>query len=465
MKTGGVTLSGAPREPSYRVRAGEAFEIADFESRGHPRESPPSRVEGGDPVPFKDSGFPLTTAGMTALVPTILFEDSSLLVIDKPAGLVVHPAPGHRVGTLLDWLKGHLGSTVTRVFTDPERLGLVHRLDKDTSGVLVIAKTIPAQTAISRQFRDRTVRKTYAAFIEGVIAARTGVIDAPVGRSRKIPTRMEVSPLGKASETAFEIQETLKEVSLVRLTPKTGRTHQIRVHLSAIGHPIVGDRSYGAKSIWGQSYGIRRPLLHAERLELAHPSSGKAVTFQAPWPEDFMAAHARFREAFRTLLVLTAAGSLWLAPVYAQDGPSKTSSAARPPASRNTGALTAEVKKIRNEVAALREELANIKASLEKLNVSDRLRDVERAAMELNAKAVSGATSGEETKTQVLDFNRKLKTQQDVIEQLRDQVDRLQQQAVKQQAAESPSSPSPASPGSPAPSGSSGPRPWGSRSQ
>src|SRR4029077_16334290 len=127
------------------------------------------------------------------VVPSILFEDGALLVIDKPAGLVVHPAPGHRVGTLMDWLKRHLGSSVLKVFTDPERLGLVHRLDKDTSGVLVIAKSIVSQTAISRQFHDRTVKKTYVAFVEGVPSAKSGVITAPVGRSRKVPTRMAVS--------------------------------------------------------------------------------------------------------------------------------------------------------------------------------------------------------------------------------------------------------------------------------
>src|SRR4051812_22711495 len=197
MKKGGVLLAGAPREPSYRVRAGQAFQVADFESFA----TPPARTGG--------SGL------ASDVTPDVLFEDAAILVINKPAGLVVHPAPGHRVGTLTDWLKGHLGNSVTKVFTDPARLGLVHRLDKDTSGVLVIAKSILSQTAISRQFHDRTVKKTYVAFVEGIPSSKTGLINAPVGRSRKVATRMAISPLGRAAETTFEVVETLKEVALV----------------------------------------------------------------------------------------------------------------------------------------------------------------------------------------------------------------------------------------------------------
>src|SRR6185436_15668652 len=139
MKKGGVKLAGAVRQPDYRVHVGEHFQVGNFESFTQaPAIAPGASVK------------------VTA-VPKIIFEDNAMLVIDKPAGLVVHPAPGHRVGTLTDWLKNHLGSGITKVFTDPERLGLVHRLDKDTSGVLVIAKSILAQTAVGRQFHDRTV--------------------------------------------------------------------------------------------------------------------------------------------------------------------------------------------------------------------------------------------------------------------------------------------------------------------
>lgn len=451
LKQGGVTLAGKAKEPSYRVRTGEIFDVKNFEALSEevgPRASGPA---------------------YTGPAPDILFEDSALLVIDKPAGLVVHPAPGHRVGTLMDWLRNHLGSKVVKVFTDPERLGLIHRLDKDTSGVLLIAKSIPAQTAVSRQFRDRTVQKTYVAFVEGVPSSKTGVIDAPVGRSRKVPTRMAISPLGRASETAFEVKEALKEVALVTLHPKTGRTHQIRVHLSAIGHPIVGDRTYGAKSVWGQTYDIHRPLLHAESLQLTHPTTGKKTSFHAPWPEDFKRAQTRFRQIFKSLCMVAAAGLLGIMPAHAEEAVSKpaTTKSSAP----RSGALSGDVRKLKAQVAELAEQVASLQAALEKLNVGDRLRDMERAALDLNAKAAGTSVVVEETKTQMLDVSRKLKAQQEVIDQLRDQIGRLQQQSVRQQATDTPvnteveaeSAAVTPTPAASSASPSTPRRPWGSR--
>jgi 23S rRNA pseudouridine1911/1915/1917 synthase len=437
MKKGGVTLAGAVREPSYRVRAGEAFQVADFEAFAMPVTMPPP-------------------GGLAAdVTPDILFEDAQVLVIDKPAGLVVHPAPGHRVGTLMDWLKHHLGTSVVRVFTDPERLGLVHRLDKDTSGVLLIAKSIPAQTAIARQFHDRTVRKTYTAFIEGEPSAKTGVIDAPVGRSRKVPTRMAVSPLGRASETAFQVIESFKEVSQVSLQPKTGRTHQIRVHLAAIGHPIVGDRTYGSKSVWNQTYNIKRPLLHAERLEIAHPASGKRVTFEAPWPADFVSAQKTFRRAFVMLtvglifawLTGTASAAEVTTTRKATAASSESASTHKTPShtlsriseiSSDVHKLQKSVGGMEKQIAAIEDSVAELRATLEKANAADRIRDLERASADLNAKAVSSSSSAEETKAQLLDINRKLKNQQEFLDQLRDQLDRIKSQVIKQQAVGTP---------------------------
>jgi 23S rRNA pseudouridine1911/1915/1917 synthase len=407
MKKGGVTLSGNVREPSYRVRVGEIFQVANFEAFAL------------EPAPRPGPG------ASSDVEPQIIFEDKALLIIDKPAGLVVHPAPGHRVGTLTDWLKRHLGPSVSKVFTDPERLGLVHRLDKDTSGVLVIAKSVLSQTAISRQFQDRTVQKTYTAFVEGVPSAKEGVINAPIGRSRKVATRMSVSTLGKDSETRFQVIESLKEVSQVSVQPKTGRTHQIRVHMAAIGHPIVGDRTYGAKSVWTQTHHIGRPLLHAERLELNHPTTGKRVEFTAPWPADFYQAQRLFRQIFKSVLVIAGAGLMWVVPVRAQDSPVPA---------KKPGPLATDVKKLKRDAAAMQESIANLSEALDKLDADGRLRDIERAVSDLNSKAVASGAGAEETKTQLMEINRKLKSQEDVLNQLRDQIDRLNRQVIRQQS-------------------------------
>jgi 23S rRNA pseudouridine1911/1915/1917 synthase len=430
MKRGGVTLAGALREPSYRVRVGEVYQVADFETFG----TAPAAKQGPDVH--------------VDTVPAILFEDAALLVIDKPAGLVVHPAPGHRVGTLMDWLKGHLGSAVSRVFTDPERLGLVHRLDKDTSGVLVIAKSVLAQTAISRQFHDRTVQKTYAAFVEGVPSSKTGVINAPVGRSRKVATRMAISPLGRSAETVFEVKESLKEVSIVTLHPKTGRTHQLRVHLSAIGHPIVGDRTYGAKSIWPQTYQIHRPLLHAERLTIQHPTRGKPMTFEAPWPADFHRARELFRGLFKLLLIGLAIAPFLTAPASAEEETRRTAGEASTRrsgsgSSTRTSSLSSDVRRLKRDMETMKETIDSIKDSLDKANAGDRLRDLERAVADLNSKAASTTVGSEDSKTQLMDMSRKIKSLQESLEQIRDQLDRVKGQLIQQQATGAPA-PAPA---------------------
>ena len=237
-------------------------------------------------------------------VQKIVYEDDALLVLDKPAGLVVHPAPSHHGPTLADWLTDYLGPAA-QIFEEPDRLGLVHRLDKETSGVLIVTKSAAAKTAVGRQFHDRLVKKRYDAFIEGIPARQLGVISAPVGRSRKVPSRMAVTGNGRPSETSFEVAEKFKEVSLVNLYPKTGRTHQLRVHCAAIGHPIVGDRTYGAKAKWAEQYGIERPLLHARSIELEHPDTGDRVQFGAPWPADMKRALEQFRRAGKVALLWT----------------------------------------------------------------------------------------------------------------------------------------------------------------
>jgi 23S rRNA pseudouridine1911/1915/1917 synthase len=387
--------------------------------------------------------------------PGILFEDQTLLVLNKPAGLVVHPAPSHHGPTLMDWLKEYLGSEALEQFEDPERLGLVHRLDKDTSGVLLVTKTPAAKTDVGRQFHDRLVRKQYIAFIEGVPVRKMGIISAPIGRSRKVPSRMAVTSTGRPSETTFEVVEKLKEVSLVTLFPKTGRTHQLRVHCAAIGHPIVGDHTYGSKAKWAKDDVITRPLLHAEHLELEHPGTHKRVHFEAPWPQDMKKALTLFRRMAKAALVFmvltVAAGSVQAdessasspaAPIKhkttssTSGGSSSSTSSSLKAVKREMASMKEQFKSLIEEVSAVQDRVTNIQSSLDQLNASGRLRDLEKAISDLNGKAVSTSNVTEETKSQVLDLSRKVKAQQDALEQLRDQLDHLQREVTNQKARE-----------------------------
>ncbi len=375
--------------------------------------------------------------------PKILFEDDTLLVLDKPAGLVVHPAPSHHGPTLIDWIRDYLGPAAVELFAEPERLGLVHRLDKDTSGVLVVTKSAAAKTDLGRQFHDRLVKKQYVAFIEGVPPRKTGIISAPIGRSRKVPSRMAVTGTGRPSETSFEVAEKFKEVSLVNLYPKTGRTHQLRVHCAAIGHPIVGDHTYGAKATWASDYGIHRPLLHAKSLELSHPVTGKRVEFEAPWPQDMKKALTVFRRTLKMAVVLVFVSSAIHAaqtdesPVAKTPAKHKTTSEATSSTKalkREMASLHEQFKSLIEEVSALQDRVTGIQSSLDELAASRRLRDLEKAISDLNAKSVATSATTEESKTQVLDMGRKLKEQQEVLDQLRDQVDRLKQELIQAKA-------------------------------
>ena len=449
VKKGGVTLRGEPTVINYRVHAGEIYDIADFETPSpypHPRGRGPTA---GTPSK-KDVGLlPPGEGGRRpdegSSVPAILFEDASLLVLNKPAGLVVHPAAGHHGDTLIDWLRVHLGTAISNRFVDSERLGLVHRLDKDTSGLLLVAKSVEAQTALSRQFRDRTISKTYSAFVEGILASPQGVISAPVARSRKNPARMAVANYGRAAETTFQVNEAYKEVSVSQLTlfPKTGRTHQIRVHMSAIGHPIIGDKTYGSKTIWNESYQVRRSLLHAEKLEFRHPDTEKTVSFQAPWPKDFLSAQKLFRKGLALILTAvvlgvpasrlradTSAGASAAPAAAATPAPVHThhtsSSSSGSSTSSAVRALKKEVAAMKEQLDALKEQLSALQNSYEQLSAGSRLSDLEHAVSELNAKAVAGTTGAEETKTQAMDTGRKVKDLGESMSQMRDQIDRMQ---------------------------------------
>jgi 23S rRNA pseudouridine1911/1915/1917 synthase len=211
----------------------------------------------------------------------IVHQDDDLAVIDKPAGLVVHPAPSHTGPTLVSELGDLLGGG------DPERPGIVHRLDKDTSGLMVVARNPEALAALQEAVREREVERRYLALAGGRLASRTGTIDAPIGRAAKRRTRMAVAgAASREARTHFEVLELLPRESYVEARLETGRTHQIRAHFAAIGHPITGDHTYGGAA----RYGLRRQFLHAHRLAFRHPRTGAPLDFSSPLPEDLQAA-------------------------------------------------------------------------------------------------------------------------------------------------------------------------------
>ena len=202
----------------------------------------------------------------------VVYEDADLLIVDKPAGLVVHPSPGHPAGTLVNALLGRAGGAEYGGIAGVSRPGIVHRLDRDTSGLLMVAKDDAAQASLMAQLKARRVKKTYLALVQGVVAANAGRVEAPIGRDPKHRTRMAVVPDGRPSVTGYRVRERFPGWTLLELDLVTGRTHQIRVHLDAIGHPIAGDPVYGTGTSRRGPDGLGRLFLHAWRLELASPS-------------------------------------------------------------------------------------------------------------------------------------------------------------------------------------------------
>jgi 23S rRNA pseudouridine1911/1915/1917 synthase len=239
-----------------------------------------------------DRSVPQPTALVAQAIPlSVLYEDQSLLVIDKPAGLVVHPAPGHWDGTLVNallhrWREAHAA-------TDIARLGLVHRLDKDTSGVLLIAKDVSSLEHLSAQFRSHDVKKEYLALVWGRFRQRAGTIVGAIARHPVHRQRMALRAQGRHALTRYEVVEELDQVSVVRCFPETGRTHQIRVHLASSGHPILADRQYGGMRS-AASY-IRRQALHAATITFRHPVRADLVRVTAPLPDDLREALERLR--------------------------------------------------------------------------------------------------------------------------------------------------------------------------
>jgi 23S rRNA pseudouridine1911/1915/1917 synthase len=223
----------------------------------------------------------------------VVYADPDIIVVDKPAGLVVHPGAGHRTGTLVHGLLARfpeLGSVAEAVGSDPDRPGIVHRLDRGTSGLMVVARTPDSYRSLVDQLGRRAVVRNYRVLVLGTVDGTTGVVDAPVGRSVSSPTRMAVSRKGKEARTRYHVDQRFTQpvpTTLMTATLETGRTHQIRVHLTAIGHPVVGDEVYGPGRSLPDAV-VSRPFLHACRLTLVHPRSEQTVSWTSELPDDLL---------------------------------------------------------------------------------------------------------------------------------------------------------------------------------
>jgi 23S rRNA pseudouridine1911/1915/1917 synthase len=259
---GRLTGAGGPLRANTTVGAGERLRL----------EIPPPEDVDIEPEP----GIALD----------VIHEDADVLIVNKPAGLVVHPAPGHATGTLVHALLGRAGAQEYGGIAGVRRPGIVHRLDRDTSGLLMVAKHDAAQASLMAQLKARRIKKTYLALAFGSVAAAVGRIEAPVGRDPRHRTRMAVVQDGRAAVTGYRVRERFPDWTLLELDLVTGRTHQIRVHLEAIGHPVAGDRVYGTGTSRRGPDGLGRLFLHAWRLELTSPSSGSLIRATAPLPAD-----------------------------------------------------------------------------------------------------------------------------------------------------------------------------------
>ena len=229
---------------------------------------------------------PAEPRGEPELPLTVVYEDDDLLIVDKPAGQVVHPSPGHAGGTLVNALLGRGAELAPAGIAGVQRPGNVHRLDRDTSGLLMVARTDAAQLSLQAQLKARRVKKTYLALVQGSVAAATGRIEAPIGRDPGRRTRMAVTPNGRPSITGYRVRERFTGWTLLELDLVTGRTHQIRVHLEAIGHPVAGDPMYGTGTSRRGPAGLERLFLHSWRLELTSPSTGRLIRAEAAMPAE-----------------------------------------------------------------------------------------------------------------------------------------------------------------------------------
>jgi len=255
IRDGQVTVNGQAAKASYRLAAGDAIRVLA-------------------PVEDEDSGVQ-----PQAIPLRVLYEDDDVAVVDKPAGMVTHPARGHAEGTLVNAALSRWPQIAA--FGEADRAGIVHRLDKDTSGVILIAKTAAALDNLRAQFQARTVHKRYLALVEGTPPTPEGVIDAPIGRDERQRKRMAVVRDGREAVTEYRLLEEYAEYSLLEVLPRTGRTHQIRVHLAFVGDPVVGDMVYGRRK---QGIKMKRHFLHAASITFEQPRTGELVTVESPLP-------------------------------------------------------------------------------------------------------------------------------------------------------------------------------------
>jgi 23S rRNA pseudouridine1911/1915/1917 synthase len=257
IRSGAITVNDAVVRPAYRLTPGDRITVTF-------PEEPTVRPE----------SLPLD----------IVYEDEYLLVVNKPAGMVVHPAARIVSGTLVNALLAHCPQVAD--VGGPDRAGIVHRLDRETSGLIVVAKNPEAHAALQRQFKRRLVRKTYVALVEGQVQPREGIIEVPIGRDPKDRTRMAVSRTGRPAVTQYRVVEVFPQYTLLEIRPHTGRTHQIRVHLAWLGYPVVGDRVYGRRR---QTLLPDRHFLHARELAFTHPVTGEKLVLSAPLPPELTA--------------------------------------------------------------------------------------------------------------------------------------------------------------------------------
>ncbi len=270
-----IRVNGLPTKSSFKVKQGDQIQLLAI--RPAPVELTPEEI---------------------AL--NIVYEDEALLIINKPAGMVVHPATGHVSGTLANALLHHCQDLTVR--GGRERPGLVHRLDKDTSGIMVVAKTDAAHELLSAQFKKHSINRHYLALVAGIIREKSGEVALPIGRDRS--DRKKISPRTnrpREAKTRFTVLERFKIATLLDVQPETGRTHQIRVHLAHLHHPVVGDKSYGGRTARISELAPPRQMLHAFSLGFIHPVSKQAVSFSAPPPADMQGIIDRLRGRHREM--------------------------------------------------------------------------------------------------------------------------------------------------------------------
>jgi 23S rRNA pseudouridine1911/1915/1917 synthase len=262
-RDGHVTLNDKPARAGVRLKEGDLLAVT----------IPPP-----EPAKLEAENIPID----------IIYEDDDLLVVDKPAGMTTHPAPGNPVHTLVNAVLSHLPALPES--DNPARPGIVHRLDKDTSGLILIAKTREALANLSAQFKSRGVKKAYVTLVKGKLTPQSGIIDAPIGRDRAHRQKMDITDSGRPARTAYTVLRYYDGYTLVEARPETGRTHQIRVHFASVGHPVIGDATYGTRSEL-----VGRQFLHAQRLSFKLPSTGKTVEFSAPVAPDLQSALDRLK--------------------------------------------------------------------------------------------------------------------------------------------------------------------------